>query len=136
MLVALLVLYPVVIATLIGFALSRGPDKPRVAFANLVPSSGQEIDLGGKRIDVARQAGPAVPGHRPGTGQDSRGGGQEGARRRRPGRPGDPRGHHAQAADRVSSRRPSTSTTTPTIRSRPPSCATRSSRRSRTPTTR
>ncbi len=58
MLVALLVLYPVVIATLIGFALSRGPDKPRVAFANLVPSSGQEIDLGGKRIDVTRQAGP------------------------------------------------------------------------------
>jgi ABC-2 type transport system permease protein len=47
MLVALLVLYPVVVATLIGFALSRGPDKPRVAFANLVPSSGQEIDLGG-----------------------------------------------------------------------------------------
>jgi len=58
MLVALLVLYPVVVATLIGFALSRGPDKPRVAFANLVPSSGQEIDLGGKRIDVARQAAP------------------------------------------------------------------------------
>jgi ABC-type multidrug transport system permease subunit len=58
MVVALLVLYPVVIATLIGFALSRGPDKPQVALANLVPSSGQEIDLGGKRIDVTRQAGP------------------------------------------------------------------------------
>ena len=58
MLVALLVIYPVVIATLIGFALSRGPDKPKVAFANLVPSSGNEIELGGKRIDVTRQAGP------------------------------------------------------------------------------
>ena len=58
MLVALLVLYPVIIATLIGFALSRGPDKPRVALANLVPSSGQTIDLGGKKIDVTRQAGP------------------------------------------------------------------------------
>jgi ABC-type multidrug transport system permease subunit len=58
MLVALLVLYPVVIATLIGFALSRGPDKPQVAFANLVPSSGNTLDLGGKKIDVTRQAGP------------------------------------------------------------------------------
>ena len=58
MLVALLVIYPVVIATLIGFAPSRGPDKPKVAFANLVPSSGNEIELGGKRIDVTRQAGP------------------------------------------------------------------------------
>ena len=57
-LVALLVLYRVVIATLIGFALSRGPDKPQVALANLVPSSGNEIELGGKRIDVTRQAGP------------------------------------------------------------------------------
>ena len=58
MLVALLVLYPVIIATLIGFALSRGPDKPRVALANLVPTTGQTIDLGGKKIDVTRQAGP------------------------------------------------------------------------------
>ena len=32
LLVALLVLYPIVIAVLIGFALSRGPDKPEVAF--------------------------------------------------------------------------------------------------------
>jgi ABC-type multidrug transport system permease subunit len=58
MLVALLVLYPVVIATLIGFALSRGPDKPQVAFANLVPDSGTQIELGGERIDVTAQAGP------------------------------------------------------------------------------
>lgn len=58
MLVALLVLYPVVIATLIGFALSRGPDKPQVAIANLVPAAGSTISLGGKKIDVTRQAGP------------------------------------------------------------------------------
>lgn len=58
MLVALLVLYPVVIATLIGFALSRGPDKPQVAIANLVPSTGNTISLGGKKIDVTRQSGP------------------------------------------------------------------------------
>ena len=38
LLLALLVIYPVVIAVLIGFALSRGPDKPRVAFVNLVPA--------------------------------------------------------------------------------------------------
>ncbi len=58
LLVALLVLYPVVIATLIGFALSRGPDKPQVAFVNEVPESANAIELGGERIDVTRQAGP------------------------------------------------------------------------------
>ncbi len=58
LLVALLVLYPVVISTLIGFALSRGPDKPQVAFVNLVPESAEEIELGGEEIDVTRQAGP------------------------------------------------------------------------------
>ncbi len=58
LLVGLLVLYPVVIATLIGFALSRGPDKPQVAFVNLVPESATEIELGGQTIDVTRQAGP------------------------------------------------------------------------------
>ena len=34
---ALLVVYPMAIAVLIGFALSRGPEKPRVAFVNEVP---------------------------------------------------------------------------------------------------
>jgi len=58
LLVALLVLYPVIIATLIGFALSRGPDKPQVAFVNEVPESANAIELGGERIDVTRQAGP------------------------------------------------------------------------------
>ena len=58
LLVGLLVLYPVVIATLIGFALSRGPDKPQVAFVSLVPESAEAIELGGERIDVTRQAGP------------------------------------------------------------------------------
>lgn len=57
LLVGLLVLYPVVIATLIGFALSRGPDKPQVAVANLVPESAQAIELGGERIDLAKQTG-------------------------------------------------------------------------------
>ena len=35
LLVALLVLYPIVLAVLIGLALSAGPEKPKVAFANL-----------------------------------------------------------------------------------------------------
>jgi ABC-type multidrug transport system permease subunit len=56
LLVALLVLYPIVIATLIGFAISRGPDKPAVAFYNGVPSSANQIELGGERIDLSKQS--------------------------------------------------------------------------------
>ncbi|HEY1275130.1 MAG TPA: ABC transporter permease [Thermoleophilaceae bacterium] len=55
LLVALLVLYPIVIAVLIGFALSRGPDKPEVAFLNEVPPSAGVIQLGGERIDISEQ---------------------------------------------------------------------------------
>src|SRR4029079_5835902 len=53
LLLALLVIYPVVIAVLIGFALSRGPDKPRVAFVNLVPAEQNQLDLGGEDIDLS-----------------------------------------------------------------------------------
>ena len=53
LLVALLVIYPIVIAVLIGFAISRGPDKPRVAFLNQVARSANVIELGGERIDVS-----------------------------------------------------------------------------------
>jgi ABC-type multidrug transport system permease subunit len=56
LLVALLVLYPVVISVLIGFALSRGPDKPEVAFYNGVPPSGAPRVLGGEEIDLSKQA--------------------------------------------------------------------------------
>jgi ABC-2 type transport system permease protein len=45
----LLVLYPIVIAVLIGFALSRGPEKPRVAFVNQVPAE-QGFSLGGGEL--------------------------------------------------------------------------------------
>ena len=55
LLVALLVLYPIVIAVLIGFALSRGPEKPQVAFANLVPPSASQLELGGERLDTSSQ---------------------------------------------------------------------------------
>ncbi len=49
LLVALLVLYPVVVAVLIGAALTGGPEKPRVAFANLAGDA--EINLGGEKLD-------------------------------------------------------------------------------------
>jgi ABC-type multidrug transport system permease subunit len=48
---ALLVLYPIAIAVLIGFALSRGPEKPRVAFYNKVPV-GTPLDIGGRHFDI------------------------------------------------------------------------------------
>lgn len=47
----LLVLYPVAIAVLIGFALSRGPEKPRVAFLNQVPADAPLV-LGGTQFDL------------------------------------------------------------------------------------
>jgi ABC-2 type transport system permease protein len=52
LLVGLLVVYPIAIALLIGFALSRGPDKPRVAFANLIPSDQRTFTLGGQSLDT------------------------------------------------------------------------------------
>jgi len=54
-LVALLVVYPVVISVLIGFALSRGPDKAEIAVFNAVPESACTIDLGGEEIDACAQ---------------------------------------------------------------------------------
>jgi ABC-2 type transport system permease protein len=48
---ALLFLYPVAIAVLIGFALSRSPAQPRVAFVNQVPK-GTPFNLGGSQFDL------------------------------------------------------------------------------------
>src|SRR5215212_4656891 len=56
MLVAVLVGYSVVVSLVVGAALSSGPTKPRVAFANLVPSGQSQISLGGRRIDAAGYA--------------------------------------------------------------------------------
>ncbi|MDQ3933740.1 MAG: ABC transporter permease [Actinomycetota bacterium] len=58
LLMALLVLYPIAIAALVGFAVTSGPSKPRVAVLNEIPESQQVIQLGGERVDVAREAGP------------------------------------------------------------------------------
>ncbi|HYP56141.1 MAG TPA: ABC transporter permease [Solirubrobacterales bacterium] len=49
---ALLVVYPILIALLVGFAISRDPDKPRVAFLNEVPE--------GSRIAVGQAELPAI----------------------------------------------------------------------------
>jgi ABC-2 type transport system permease protein len=54
LLVALLVIYPIVISVLIGLALSKGPDKPRVAFVNQVPQAANVIELGGESIDTSK----------------------------------------------------------------------------------
>ncbi len=45
----LLVAYPVLIALLVGFAISRDPDKPRVAFINEVPQ-GARVAAGGTKL--------------------------------------------------------------------------------------
>jgi ABC-2 type transport system permease protein len=58
LLVALLVLYPIVIAGLVGFAVTSGPSKPKVAFLNEVPRDANVVDLGGERIDVSKEARP------------------------------------------------------------------------------
>jgi ABC-type transport system involved in cytochrome c biogenesis permease component len=46
---ALLVLYPILIAVLVGFAISRDSEKPRVAFLNEVPE-GSRIALGDAKL--------------------------------------------------------------------------------------
>ena len=56
LLVPLLVLYPIVVALLVGVALSSGPSKPKVAFANLVPPDEARIDVGGQRLDATAYA--------------------------------------------------------------------------------
>jgi ABC-2 type transport system permease protein len=56
-LVTLLVLYPIVLAVLIGLALSGGPAKPRVAFANLVPPGESAFSIGARRLNAADYAG-------------------------------------------------------------------------------
>lgn len=48
---ALLVAYPVLIAVLVGFAISRSPDKPRIAFLNNVPTD-TSVSIGGDSLDI------------------------------------------------------------------------------------
>ncbi len=53
LLVSLLVIYPVAIALLIGLALSRGPEKPKVAFVSLAPNQ-SSLSLGGEDLNLGR----------------------------------------------------------------------------------
>jgi ABC-type multidrug transport system permease subunit len=55
LLVAVLVLYPVAIALLIGFALSRSPSRPRVAIVDET-APGETVQVGSQRVEVARYA--------------------------------------------------------------------------------
>lgn len=55
-LVLVLVAYPVLISLLIGLALSKGPDKPRVAFVNEVPLEAAEFSIGTERLDGSKYA--------------------------------------------------------------------------------
>ena len=56
LLVALLVIYPVVIAVLIGLALSKGPDKPRVAILNELPQDSSAVAIAGTTVRPADYA--------------------------------------------------------------------------------
>ncbi|HTR89882.1 MAG TPA: ABC transporter permease [Solirubrobacteraceae bacterium] len=55
LLVAILVIYPIAIALLIGLAISRSPGKPSVAIVDETPP-GQTIGVGGRRVEVGRYA--------------------------------------------------------------------------------
>jgi ABC-type transport system involved in cytochrome c biogenesis permease component len=56
LLVSLLVLYPILIGSLVGAAVTREPGKPRVAFANLVEEGDSEFTVGGETLDASAYA--------------------------------------------------------------------------------
>jgi ABC-type Na+ efflux pump permease subunit len=53
LLVALLVIYPVAIALLMGFALSRGPGKPTIALYNDIPPQERSFDVAGQSLNAS-----------------------------------------------------------------------------------
>jgi ABC-2 family transporter protein len=54
LLVGLLVAYPIVIALMIGFALSSPPGKPKVALYDAVSTGHGQVSIGNQKIDIAR----------------------------------------------------------------------------------
>jgi ABC-2 type transport system permease protein len=56
LLVGLLVVYPVVIALMIGFALSSPPGKPTVALYDAVQTGHGAVSIGNQKIDIAHYA--------------------------------------------------------------------------------
>src|ERR1700712_3976843 len=57
LLVGLLIVYPIAIALMIGFALSSPPGKPKVAFFSEVPAGKGKISFGNQQINVSQYAG-------------------------------------------------------------------------------
>ncbi len=55
LLVGLLVIYPVAIALLIGLAISRSPERPRVAIVDETPP-GETVQVGSQRVEVSHYA--------------------------------------------------------------------------------
>jgi len=55
LLIALLVVYPIAISLLIGFAISRSPARPRVAIVDETPP-GETVSVGGQRVEVSQYA--------------------------------------------------------------------------------
>jgi ABC-type transport system involved in cytochrome c biogenesis permease component len=56
LLIALLVIYPIAIALMIGFALSSPPGKPKVALYDAVPAAHTRVSFGNQQIDIAKYA--------------------------------------------------------------------------------
>lgn len=56
LLVGLLVVYPIAIALMIGFALSSPPGKPKVALLNEVPAGHGELTFGNQKINISKYA--------------------------------------------------------------------------------
>jgi ABC-2 type transport system permease protein len=56
LLVGLLVVYPVVIALMIGFALSSPPGKPTVALYDAVPTGHGKVSIGNQQINISHYA--------------------------------------------------------------------------------
>jgi ABC-2 type transport system permease protein len=57
LLVGLLIVYPVALALMIGFALSSPPGKPKVAFYSEVAPGGGRISFGNQQINISHYAG-------------------------------------------------------------------------------
>jgi ABC-2 type transport system permease protein len=56
LLLATVILYPVLVALLVGVAVNAGPGKPKVAFVNLVPKEKNTFSIGGEKLDASRYA--------------------------------------------------------------------------------
>ena len=56
LLVGLLIVYPIAIALMIGFALSSPPGKPKVAFVSEVPPGKGKINFGSQQINISNYA--------------------------------------------------------------------------------